>query len=131
MPSEHPQCVMQQAKTLNWLSLLTSSSTLICCALPATLVGLGAVATLSSLMTSFPQLIWLSEQKPWVFGLAGLMLLLSGALQWRAERLPCPTDPQLAKLCQQTRKRGLVVYWVSVGLYGIGAFFAFVAPLLI
>ncbi|WP_019882702.1 MULTISPECIES: hypothetical protein [unclassified Methylophilus] len=122
---------LQASKRLNLLSLFTSGSTLICCALPATLVAIGSVATLTSLISYFPQLIWISEHKPLVFGLAGAMLLIAGWMQWRARLLPCPTDPQLAALCTQTRRQSVWIYGFSVTIFMIGAFFAFVAPLLI
>ncbi|HSI44755.1 MAG TPA: hypothetical protein VK950_01160 [Methylophilus sp.] len=122
---------LQTTKRLNLLSLFTSGSTLICCAMPATLVAIGSVATLTSLVSEFPQLIWISEHKATVFGVAAVMLILAGWLQWRARSLPCPTDPQLAALCMNTRKQSWWIYWFSVTLFLIGAFFAFVAPLLI
>ncbi|WP_018986559.1 hypothetical protein [Methylophilus methylotrophus] len=122
---------LQATKRLNLLSLFTSGSTLICCALPATLVAIGSVATLTSLISHFPQLIWISEHKPEVFGLAGAMLLLAGWMQWRARLLPCPADAQLAALCMQTRRQSLSIYWVSVVIFLIGSFFAFLAPLFI
>lgn len=121
---------LQTSKRLNLLTLLTSGSTLICCALPATLVAIGSVATLSSLISQFPQLIWLSEHKSLVFGLAAAMLLLAGWSQWRARLLPCPVDPKLADLCRRTRRQSAWIYWGSVTLFLIGVFFAFVAPLL-
>ena len=122
---------LQTAKRLNLLSLFTSGSTLICCALPATLVAIGSVATLTSLISQFPQLIWISEHKPIVFGLAGAMLLIAGWLQWQARLLPCPADPALAALCTKTRLQSLWVYVFSLVLFLIGAFFAFVAPWLL
>lgn len=122
---------LQATKRLNLLSLFTSGSTLICCALPATLVAIGSVATLTSLISHFPQLIWISEHKPEVFGLAGAMLLLAGWMQWRARLLPCPADAQLAALCMQTRRQSLSIYWVSVVIFLIGSLFAFLAPLFI
>lgn len=122
---------LQATKRLNLLSLFTSGSTLICCALPATLVAIGSVATLTSLVSQFPQLVWISEHKALVFGLAAAMLVAAGWLQWRARLLPCPSDPQLATLCMKTRQQSLWIYWFSVTLFLIGAFFAFVAPLLI
>ena len=122
---------IQTAKRANLLSLLTSSSTLICCALPATLVAIGSVATLTSLLSTFPQLIWVSEHKEIVFGLAAMMLLLAGYLQWQARHAPCPADPVLAQVCIKTRKQVLFIYWISVMIFLIGAFFAFIAPLLI
>jgi hypothetical protein len=118
------------AKRANILSLFTSGSTLICCALPATLVAIGSAATLTSLVTNFPQLIWISEHKPLVFGLAGAMLILAGYLQWQARNAPCPADLQLALICSKTRKNAMMIYWISVAIFFTGAFFAFIAPLL-
>ncbi|PPD52636.1 MAG: hypothetical protein CTY10_09205 [Methylotenera sp.] len=122
---------VKTAHKANILSLFTSGSTLICCALPATLVAIGSAATLASLVSTFPQLIWISEHKPLVFGLAGAMLLIAGYLQWQARNAPCPADPTLAVVCTKTRKNALRIYWLSVGIYTVGAFFAFIAPLLI
>lgn len=110
-----------------WLSIFTSASTLVCCALPAALVALGAGASLVSLTSNFPQLIWLSEHKLEVFGLAGAMLIVAGILQWRARHAPCPIDAGLARACMRQRKLSAIVYWVAVGMYVVGAFFAFAA----
>ncbi len=112
------------------VSLFASSSTLICCALPALLVALGAGAALSGLVGAFPQIVWLSEHKLGLFIFAGLMLAASGALQWANRNAPCPIDPALRDACLRTRKMSLHVYWVSVGIYLVGGFFAFVLPLM-
>ena len=122
---------LKNVKFANILSLFTSGSTLICCALPATLVAIGSAATLASLVSHFPQLIWISENKPLVFGLAGAMLAIAGYLQWQARNAPCPADPALAAVCTKTRKNALLIYWLSVAIFGVGAFFAFVAPYLV
>jgi hypothetical protein len=119
---------VKAAQKANILSLFTSGSTLICCALPATLVAIGSTATLTSLVSNFPQLIWISEHKPLVFGLAGAMLAIAGYLQWQARNAPCPVDPVLAAVCTKTRKNALRIYWLSVIIFGVGAFFAFIAP---
>lgn len=109
-------------------SLFASSSTLVCCAIPALLVALGAGAALSSLVSVFPQVVWLSEHKLGLFAFAGLMMLASGGLQWRSRSAPCPTDPALRNACLRTRKTSKVVYAVSVLLYLVGGWFAFVQP---
>jgi hypothetical protein len=111
-------------------SLFASSSTLVCCAIPALLVALGAGAALSSLVSIFPQVVWLSEHKEQLFGFAGLMMIGSGALQWRNRSAPCPIDPALRDACLKTRKTASIVYAASVVLYLIGGWFAFVQPLL-
>lgn len=109
-------------------SLFATSGTLVCCAIPALLVALGAGAALSSLVSVFPQVVWLSEHKAGVFAFAGLMMAGSGALQWRNRNAPCPTDPKLRDACLRTRKVSLAVYSGSVALYLIGGWFAFVQP---
>ena len=122
---------VNNSRKANILSLFTSGSTLICCALPATLVAIGSAATLASLVSSFPQLIWISEHKTLVFGLAGGMLAIAGYLQWQARNAPCPADAKLAAVCTKTRKNALRIYWLSVAIYAVGAFFAFIAPLIL
>ncbi|MFM9913389.1 MAG: hypothetical protein ACKVN9_07645 [Methylophilaceae bacterium] len=129
--SAEPIGTLKTSQRANLVSLFTSGSTLLCCALPALLVTLGAGAALSSLISVVPQLVWVSEHKPLVFGVAGGMLLLAGILQWQARNAPCPTDSALAAICAKTRKNSLRVYWFSVGIFAIGAWFAFVAPLLV
>lgn len=109
-------------------SLFASSSTLVCCAIPALLVALGAGAALSSLVSIFPQVVWLSEHKEALLGFAGLMMIGSGLLQWRNRSAPCPIDPALRDACLKTRKTASIVYAASVVLYLIGGWFAFVQP---
>jgi len=121
---------LKASQRANLVSLFTSGSTLLCCALPALLVALGAGAALSSLISNVPQLVWVSEHKTLVFGAAGGMLLLAGILQWRTRNAPCPTDPELAAICSKTRKSSLRMYCFSVGIFAIGGWFAFIAPLL-
>jgi hypothetical protein len=123
-----------QSRTGFWTSvasLFASSGTIVCCALPALLVALGAGAALSSLVAAVPQLVWLSEHKVVLFAFAGVMLAGSGALQWRNRTAPCPTDPALRDACLRTRRTSLRVYWVSIAVYAVGAWFAFVQPLFI
>jgi hypothetical protein len=111
-------------------TLLASSGTLVCCALPALLVTAGAGAALASLVSAVPQLVWLSEHKESLFAAAGLMLAGSGALQWANRRAPCPVDPQLRQACLSTRRNALRIYWFSLAIYLVGGWFAFAAPAL-
>jgi hypothetical protein len=109
-------------------SLFAASSTLVCCAIPALLVSIGAGAALSSLISVFPQLVWLSEHKLALFVFAGAMMLASAALRWRNRNEPCPVDPALRDACIRTRKAAALVFNASVALYLIGAWFAFALP---
>ncbi|RVU43952.1 hypothetical protein EOE66_19200 [Rubrivivax rivuli] len=119
---------MRQSALSAWLSLLASSSTLVCCALPALLVMLGAGAALSGLVAAVPQIVWLSEHKGWVFGTASVLMAAGGVLQWRNRTAPCPLDPQLRAACLRTRRWSLAVYGFSLLLLALGATFAFVLP---
>ncbi len=113
------------------VSLFTSAATLVCCALPALMVSLGMGAVLAGLVSDFPQLVWLSRHKAAVFGGAALLLLAAGIMLWRARNLPCPTDPAQARACKLLRRVSLIIYGLSVLLFLTGAFFAFVAPLVL
>ncbi len=115
---------------ISFLTLLASGGTLICCVLPAVMVALGAGAALAGLITAVPQLIWLSEHKAAVFGVAFAMLALSGMLLWRARSLPCPADPALTHTCARLRRISLVLWSFALLCTVVGSLFAFVLPLL-
>jgi hypothetical protein len=91
-------------------------------------VTLGAGAALASLVSVFPQIVWLSENSGWVFGGGALMLALGGAAQWQQRHAPCPLDPALRQACRAPPRRSARVYGISVLLFGLGAWFAFVQP---
>ncbi len=110
-----------------FLSLFTSTGTLICCALPALLVSIGAGAVMAGLIETVPQITWLGKHKIWVFAVAAVMIVSSGAMQWRARTLPCPADPVKAAACNRARRMSWIVWWVSIVAFAVGAFFAFFA----
>lgn len=118
-------------KLINFLTLFTSTSTLICCALPALLVALGAGSVMAALVSHLPGLIMVSINKIPIFIFAGIMLTLGGYLQWRNRFEPCPVDSVQAEACMKSRRVSLIIYIVSLSLYLIGGFFAFIAPLFV
>lgn len=111
-------------------ALLASSATLMCCVLPAVLVAVGAGAALAGLVTAIPQLVWLSEHKPLVFGVAGILLAISGVALWIGRRAPCPTHPKLARSCRRLRRISAIVYVIALASFLLGASFAFLLPVL-
>lgn len=119
---------VRRARVASMLSIFTSSGTLVCCALPALLVVLGAGAALSGLVSTVPQIVWLSANKGLVFGAAAVMLAVAGVLQWRARLAPCPADPLLASACVRVRRTSMWIFAGSVAIFLMGALFAFVLP---
>lgn len=129
MSDRDPNSALTRNAALSAAALLTSSATLVCCVLPAVLVALGAGAALAGLVTAVPQLIWLSEHKPLVFGVAGGLLIMSGAALWYGRSLPCPTDPVAARACLRLRRLSTVLYGLAVVSFTVGSVFTFVLPI--
>ena len=118
----------ERSALFSFFTLLTSSSTLICCALPALLVTLGLGTTLGSLVSAVPQLRWITLHKVELFALSAIILTIAGILQYRARYAPCPLDPELARSCMQTRRISRIIYFISVGIYLTGFSFAYIIP---
>ena len=110
------------------LTLLASSSTLFCCALPALIVALGSGAALASLMSAVPQLALISVYKNVLFTVSGCILLVSGVWRYRQRHTACPMDPALAKQCGATKRWSLRLYILSVMIYLTGFSFSFIIP---
>ncbi|MFN7056830.1 hypothetical protein [Hyphomonas sp.] len=109
------------------LSLFTSTGTLICCALPALLVSIGAGAVMAGLIEAVPQITWFGKHKDVLFPVAGVLLALAGAWQFHARSLPCPADAAKARTCAMARRTGWIVWGLSVVLFVTGVFFAYFA----
>ena len=114
----------------SFLSLFTSTGTLLCCALPATLAAIAGGAAVSVLISVFPWLIPLSIHKHWLFIIAALLLILNGIFIFR---------PQSKWVCKMTGDSGCEVagrmtrnlFFISLTIYLVGAFFAYaLAPLM-
>jgi cytochrome b561 len=109
------------------LSLFASTSTLLCCALPALLVTIGAGAVMAGLASNVPGYIWLTEHKVGLFLASGFMLALAAIMRWRSRNAPCPIDPDQAQACQRIRRVSGIILYGSVVILLIGGFFAFFA----
>jgi hypothetical protein len=123
------------ARTYGWretvtptLALFTSFGTLICCALPALFVALGMGAVVAGVVSTVPQLVWLSEHKTWVFAGSAVMIVGAWAMHRAARNAPCPADPAQARACMRLRKFSSAVLGVAALSWLAGAFVAFVAP---
>jgi hypothetical protein len=110
------------------IGLVGSLGTLVCCVLPAIFVTLGAGASLAGLLSVFPQLIFLSEHKGWVFGLSAAAIALAGIMRYRQRNAPCPADPEQAAACDRLRKISVYMLAGAAVIWMTGFFFAFIAP---
>lgn len=116
-------------KLFTFFSLFGSMSTLLCCALPVTLVSLGMGASFAALTSNVPQLIWLVERKNALFIITGFLLVLSYYLIRKSQNLACPVDMDQREVCQSSRNYTKIIYFISLALYAIGGVFSFIIPL--
>jgi mercuric ion transport protein len=114
------------SKLIGFLGLFSSFGTLLCCAIPSLLVLLGFGAALANFLGEFPQLIWPSENKEWVFSVSFLMLTLSWLAQRYSSTQVCPIDQQ--ENCQQAKNWSRPIFFITFGINIFGAFYAFILP---
>jgi len=107
------------------LALFTSTGTLICCALPAAIAAVAGGAAVASLVSAFPFLITLSRFKLYIFLTAGALLLVAGYMIYRrGDNKECPY-PEGG--CEVASRFSRVTFWVSVVIFSVGLFFAYLA----
>ena len=125
------QATRQRAKRaalLNYFSLFSSFSTLICCALPSVLVLLGLGTTVASLLSAAPWLANLSRHKIWTFSIAGVLIAMSFVVTYLvAPRLRqgevCDADDPTT--CGEVSKVSRVILWGSAVIWSCGFFVAY------
>jgi mercuric ion transport protein len=118
----------RRAALLNYFSLFSSFSTLICCALPSVLVLLGMGTTVASLLSAAPWLVSLSRHKIWTFSIAGVLIAMSFVMTYLiAPRLRqgenCDADDPTA--CDEVSKTSRIILWGSAAIWGCGFFVAY------
>src|SRR5580698_9946915 len=75
--SQAPVQRAKRAALLNYFSLFSSFSTLICCSLPSVLLLLGLGTTLTSPLAAAPWLVSLSSHKIWTCSITGTLIVTS------------------------------------------------------
>ena len=117
-----------QSPMVNFFALLSSSSTLLCCALPAILVSMGAGAVFANVISVVPALTVVSRFKIEIT-IATLIILISvGVLHSKTAKMPCPADPTLGRACLKSRKRSRIVYYLCCIIFAIASTFTFIVP---
>ena len=115
-------------KAVNFFTLFLASSTLVCCALPALFVLIGAGATLASLITALPLLPLLSQYKTYISLGALVSIIIAGYLNYRTSLLPCPTDLELGNACMRARDRSRRLHFLSLAIFLFATALTYVIP---
>lgn len=137
-PASRAQSGGFRVKLLDYLSLFTSFGTLLCCALPSLLVLLGLGATVASVLSEAPWLVWLDRHREWTFMISGVLIAGDWLYTyWLAPRLraqnlaaeACPVDGPSA--CEAASRFSRITLWIATVIYAIGFFTAYIlGPLL-
>ena len=115
----------QKNDLISVLSLFTSVSTLLCCALPALLVVLGLGAVVASVVSNVPFLITLSQNKDWVFIFAFLVMGVNFYLLYfrKKKETSCEYIPgKTETACDVASRWSKLILWISFTLLIIGFF---------
>ena len=111
-------------KVVSFFSLFGSTTTLLCCALPATLSIIAGGAAVGSLISVFPWLIPISRHHNWIFLIAGILLFVNGVFVIKPKgKVACSITG--GKGCEVAGSFSKWMFWFSVILYSVGAFFAY------
>lgn len=118
----------RRSAVLNYFSLFTSLSTLLCCALPSLFVLLGLGATVASMLSFMPWLVTLSRHKAWTFAVSGVLIAASFVNMYyvapRIRRKQCGADDPSA--CDEASRLSRILLWISAVIYAVGLFVAYV-----
>jgi mercuric ion transport protein len=117
------QKILTKNTNLGWFTLLVTSGTLLCCALPILMVSLGFGAVVASLNYNIPGLLFLAEHKFWTLSLSALILFFLAWVIWRPSQ-NCSAEPELATQCQKAKRLNQHIFWLSIGIWCIGFFFS-------
>lgn len=111
-------------KLSSYLALFTSTGTLLCCALPSALAAVAGGSAVMSMISTFPWLVPLSQNKEWIFLGSGLMILLTAFLIYRPKgRVACSVTG--GEGCDVAGRFTKAMFWTSASIYAVGAFFAY------
>jgi mercuric ion transport protein len=123
-----PERRARRAALLNYFSLFSSFSTLICCALPSVLVLLGMGTAVASLLSAVPWPVSLSRHKIWTFSIAGTLIAASFAMTYvvaprlRSGEVCAADDPTT---CGEVSRLSKFVLWGSAAIWSSGFFVAY------
>ncbi len=115
---------MFREKVLRFFALFSSTGTLLCCALPATLAAVAGGSAVASLISTFPLLIPISREKGWIFLISGSLIFISALFTLRPQsKLVCTING--GKTCEAASGFSKFMLYLSVGIFMVGFFFAY------
>jgi len=117
-------------RLVSFLSLFTSTGTLLCCALPAALAAVAGGAAVGTMLSALPWLIPLSRHKGVLFIVAGVLIAFNALLVLRPQgKVACSITG--GKGCEVAGGFSKAMLWISTGIYTIGVAFAYaVVPII-
>jgi mercuric ion transport protein len=121
-----PTPAARRSGLLNYFSLFTSLSTLLCCALPSLLVLFGLGASVASTLSFFPWLVTLSRHKLLTFTVSGALIACSFVNTYYIipRFKPEECSPDNPNACAEASRLSRVLLWISMMIYAIGFFVA-------
>lgn len=122
--------MVSKEKIISFFALFGSTSTLLCCALPAALAAVAGGAAVTTMLSTFPWLIPLSRHKEWIFLITGFLIVFNGVLVFRPKgKIACSITG--GKGCDVAGAFQKFMLWASLAIYSVGAFVAYgLVPLL-
>ena len=111
--------------SVGWREALSATTpvavlgTIVCCAIPITLVALGAGSVVASMVSTFPWLVTLTEHKALIFVLSALLLAANYWALFRSGGAAC--EP--GGVCHPSHPVGKWMrraFWSSTAVYTVG-----------
>lgn len=112
------------------LSLFTSFSTLLCCALPALFVTLGLGAVVAGIISNLPFLTTITKYKEWVFLFAAFLVGLNVWIVYGKKRIRSACiipDKKEESACETASRWNKIVLRISFAFLLIGVIMAYLA----
>lgn len=115
---------MARGKIISFFALFGSTSTLLCCALPAALAAVAGGAAVGTMISAFPWLILLSRHKAWLFLGSGLLILFNVILVFRPKgKVACSIAG--GNGCEVAGSFQKWITWIAMAFYAISVFIAY------
>lgn len=130
LPGNSQQRRGVKEKVISFLALFSSTGTLICCALPASLAAIAGGSAVVGLMSTFPWLAPLSQNKGWIFLVAGVLIAFNALLSFRPKgAVACAITG--GKGCEGAGSFSKGMLWISSVVYTVGVFMSYaIVPIL-